>query len=174
MRDILDRLQNQMKYLHIAAALVFAACATPPQATSAPTVANASSNPYLRRVLREEFTLVDRTNAIDKNVFATLRRSIRGDSRIAEPGQPFQSTDVVSGERLPWRRLAFAGHNPNLWIVCCEHGGYAYHHDLFVFAEQSGQWKLVFVGQGFVKENSLTGLRSALKEGRFFSSSETD
>jgi hypothetical protein len=139
---------------------------------SMPTVVKTSTDPYLRRVLREEFALVYRTNEIDKAVFSTLRRKLRGDAEIAEPGQPFQNTDVVHGRPLPWRRLVFAGHRPDLWVVCCEHGGFAYHYDLFVFSKQGSDWKVVFAGQGIAKDATVAGIRSALQSGKFFTSSE--
>ena len=141
-------------------------------AAGAPAAVTASDNPYLRRVLREEFALVYRTNEIDKQVFSALKHKLRDDSRIAEPGQPFQKSDVVSGKPLPWRRLVFAGHLSDLWIVCCEHGGIGYHHDLFVLSQQGSQWKLVFTCQGFMKEGTLPGLRTALQNGKLFPGSE--
>lgn len=44
---------------------------------------------------------------------------------MADPGSPFQSTDVIEG-RLPTRRLIRAGHRGNDWFVWYEQGGVAY------------------------------------------------
>jgi hypothetical protein len=45
---------------------------------------------------------------------------------IADPGEPFQVTDVIGPEKLPGRRLVIAARGTKAWIICYETGGIAH------------------------------------------------
>jgi hypothetical protein len=52
---------------------------------------------------------------------------------IAEPDQPFDSTDVLSNPPLPSRRFILGGEAPYFWFVAYEHGGRGLHRHLVGF-----------------------------------------
>ena len=76
-------------------------------------------------------------------VLKALQARFKGDSRLADRGQPFDATDLVSG--LPRRRLVLAGHTSTEWFVAYEHGGRGHHLDLVVFNVRDGSPRPVLV-----------------------------
>lgn len=52
---------------------------------------------------------------------------------VADPGQPFNVTDVVDN-KLPMRRLLAAGRDGDTWLVALEQGGRGYHVQVFLFS----------------------------------------
>ena len=52
---------------------------------------------------------------------------------MADPGQPFQLTCIVTTPDLPGRRLIFAGISPGYCFIHYEHGGIAYGCDVELF-----------------------------------------
>jgi hypothetical protein len=52
---------------------------------------------------------------------------------MADPGQPFQATDVIVGKRLPGRRLIAAYASGDGWILHYEAGGVAHSYHVAFF-----------------------------------------
>jgi hypothetical protein len=79
--------------------------------------------------------------ALPEPVRAELARLMKQTSlSMADPGQPFQHTDVIApGARLPGRRLVFAGHAGDLAVVHYEAGGFAHTYSLVVFRVADGR-----------------------------------
>src|SRR5438046_2276818 len=67
-------------------------------------------------------------------VLLALQARFTSDKRLADVGEPFDPTDVLTG--LPQRRLVLAGHTATEWFVAYEHGGRAHHLDLVVLNTQ--------------------------------------
>jgi hypothetical protein len=63
-------------------------------------------------------------------VLKALQARFKDNRRLADRGQPFDATDVVSG--LPTRRLVLAGYTSTEWFVTYEHGGRGHHLDVIV------------------------------------------
>lgn len=55
---------------------------------------------------------------------APVRAALHVD--MADPGQPYQATDVVIGKPLPWARLVRASHDGTAWTIEYERGGIGY------------------------------------------------
>lgn len=85
----------------------------------APTELSAADRQHL---LYDDFVVVRTVTTIPASVQATL---VGHDKRsgMANPGQPFQQTDVIFGP-LPRRRLIFAGVSTHYCLVCDEYGGF--------------------------------------------------
>jgi len=78
-----------------------------------------------RAIQCERFAIVKTVHQIPKAVRDELDRVNHGAMDMADPGQEFNSTDVVT-RTLPSRRLIFAAVNSKYCIVHFEHGGIAY------------------------------------------------
>jgi hypothetical protein len=57
-----------------------------------------------------------------------------GDFQLADPGQPFQATDVITAKNLPSRRLIWAVSFPGYVVVHYESGGIAHMFHVLVVA----------------------------------------
>ncbi|AIF48416.1 hypothetical protein [Dyella japonica] len=66
-----------------------------------------------------------------KSGFAVLART--SGFELANPGQPYQATDVMGrGPRLPWRRLLIGGVSADRCVVFYEIGGFAPYRSVVV------------------------------------------
>jgi hypothetical protein len=79
---------------------------------------------------------------------------------MADPGQPFQATDVIVDKRLPGRRLIAAYGSADAWIVHYEAGGVAHTYNIAFFRLHGKM--ATFVWQANV-HRALSGI-SALQE----------
>ena len=79
---------------------------------------------------------------------------------MADPGQPFQATDVIVDKRLPGRRLIAAYASADVWIVHYEAGGVAHTYHVAFFRLHGNA--ATFVWQASVPR-TLSGL-AALRE----------
>jgi len=51
---------------------------------------------------------------------------------MADPGEEYQGTDVIDTPGLPTRRLIFAAHCGDRWIIHYEHGGLGHNYDVLI------------------------------------------
>lgn len=56
-------------------------------------------------------------------------------SRIANPGEPWTSTDDIADIALPMRRLVFAGASTEIWFIFYQHGGHGRHSHVLVIGK---------------------------------------
>jgi hypothetical protein len=131
----------------------------------APGSFSPATNSYARRIVSENFRVVDDLNKIDPEVLAAFHEKVPA-REIANRGERFNSTDVVT-DKLPFRRLVFAGNAPGIWFILYEHGGIAYYHNLVVFT-QDGKWRIVASVTGIVKGNDFESLKQAVASGKLF------
>lgn len=128
-----------------------------------------ANNAIARRMVTEQFSQVDDLTKVDPEVLALFHSKV-GAADIANRGEAFNSTDVVTANR-PMRRFAFAGSAPSIWFILYEHGGIAYHHNLVGFSK-NGHWQIAAAVQGLVKgEPGFESLKQAIKAGQFFGQS---
>ena len=52
---------------------------------------------------------------------------------IADPGQPFNPSDLITDPRWPSSRLVVAGRAGESWVVAIERGGFAYGVEILLF-----------------------------------------
>ena len=60
---------------------------------------------------------------------------------VADRGQPFNPTDVISDDRVPMRRFLVAGSDGDTWLVAIERGGRGYMVEVFLFTAQEPRAK---------------------------------
>lgn len=134
---------------------------------SAPNVPALAERGKLRS---EHFTEVRDAAAFPagcKSGFATLTKT--PGFELANPGQPFQATDVV-GPKLPWRRLLFGGVSNDRCVVFYEIGGFAPYRAVVVLDVSGKTPVLTWGGAGGKNPADMRELISQIAEGAFRSS----
>lgn len=95
-----------------------------------------SSHSVYEALARDSFSPIRRVADIPPAVITEFWRAYGAgdrDHRIADPGEPFQSTDVVDVDMpLPWRRLLFGGASARIVYLYYEKGGLGLSRHLFV------------------------------------------
>lgn len=86
----------------------------------------------------ETFAPVATVAALPAGVKEALAKLFGETLKMAEPGAPFQATDVVGPERLPFRRLIAAGCSGDHCLVHYEKGGFAHLYYVVVFQGAGG------------------------------------
>jgi hypothetical protein len=85
--------------------------------------------------------------------------------QLADPGAPFQATDVVLDPKLPWRRLVSAGCAADHCIVHYERGGFAHAYQVVVLARQGDRARFVWGGAAGLLGN-VHAVRDAVAAGK--------
>jgi hypothetical protein len=109
----------------------------------------ACSADFVLAELREgKFGRIDRVADLPKEVLAAFHDTIapHDPPLLAEPGEPFQATDVVGpdGPKLA-RRMIFAGFSKSLFYVYYERGGIAHTYHVFAYCHHEAREKLFAV-----------------------------
>lgn len=99
----------------------------------------AGAEPELAPLLSGELDVVTHWDVVPEAVRHALAQRWHT-AQIAEPGAPFQVTDVIMpGQELPVRRLVFAAKSAQYWFVCYERGGIAHVFQLSVLPFAAGR-----------------------------------
>jgi hypothetical protein len=135
-------------------------------ATAGSFPTNASESAKLRS---ERFTPVTDVATFPdacKKAFATLTKERT--FALANPGQPFQATDVMSMAKLPWRRLILGGTTPDRCIVYYEKGGFATSYAAVLFdISKVEEPTMIWRGVGGGAPHDLPELVSSVTTGGF-------
>lgn len=134
-------------------ALILVSCShEPEQADKNTKMASGPKPEPIKKFLEQNFEPVHSVEAMDKNVLALLVSKFRDDQRLANPDDPFDATDVITGK--PRRRLIGAGKSPGAWFIEYEHGGRGLHSHLVIFSDEGGEWRIVYSGTGMKSAGS--------------------
>lgn len=85
---------------------------------------------------------------------------------LAEPGAPFQATDVMVTPRLPPRRLTAAGCSADHCLVYYERGGFAHVHYAVVFKVSKEGTRFEFGGRAAGGLADLEAVKDAIVTGK--------
>jgi hypothetical protein len=91
---------------------------------------------------------------------------------MADPGQPFQATDVMVTPRLPARRLVAAGCSADHCLVYYERGGFAHVHQIALFSTTDATARLVHGGVAAGGLTDLDQVRDAFVAGQVMGGSK--
>jgi hypothetical protein len=87
---------------------------------------------------------------------------------LANPGEEYQATDVMTHHKLPMRRLVVAGNCSGYWFVHYEHGGIGHGYALVFFQPDSkGEMDFAWGGRGFYGAITCAELRNAIASKKF-------
>jgi hypothetical protein len=84
---------------------------------------------------------------------------------LADPGAPFQATDVVMGKPLPWRRMIAAGCSNDHCVVYYERGGIAHVYTIVVFKLDGAKAHFEFGGAAHGGLAGIDAVKAALASG---------
>ncbi len=112
-------------------------------------------------LLDGSFTIVATTEALPANVKQAFAEITDQQSfALANPGQKYQATDVISERGLPLRRLLFAGVRDDKWFIHYERGGYGHSYCVVVFkVNQEQGFQFLGGGAGFRGAKNFEELR---------------
>jgi hypothetical protein len=137
---------------------------------SAPPVTDDVTEPL--RTL-DQISVVKNTGLLPiacKSAFSVLAK--QSEFEMAEPGERFQSGDVVT-DHLPWRRLVFGGVSRDRCLIYYERGGRGLMYAVVVFDLSSDQKATFLYGMGIDKQPDLQRLRfEMLRPGKVLSHSQ--
>ena len=122
----------QSRHSGIALAIALSgAMGTQGQSPAPPTATPDTLRTHLRT---ERFSPLATVAALPSGVRTGLNKLFGGKTlEMADPGAPFQATDVMVTPRLPPRRLTAAGCSPDHCLVYYERGGFAHVHYAVLF-----------------------------------------
>jgi hypothetical protein len=124
-------------------------------------------------VRAERFAPVATVAALPANVRDALHDLFGGKAlEMADPGQPFQATDVMVTPRLPARRLVSAGCSVDHCLVYYERGGFARVHHIVLFSTADSPARLVHGGVAAGGLTDLEQVRDALVGGKVMGDSK--
>lgn len=99
---------------------------------------------------------------------AFARITNQSEFALADPGAPYQSTDVIHNPKLPFRRLVLAGRCQEFWFIHYEEGGRGHSYAVVLFRDNpNGDPTFVWGGRGFTRASSIGDLRTALAQKLF-------
>jgi hypothetical protein len=134
---------------------------------SQPRASDAGATAALREHVRgEQFAPVATVADLPAGVRQALA-DLFGDAslELADPGQRFQATDVMTTPRLPARRLVAAGCSPDHCLVYYERGGFARVHQVALFSRTGTSARFVDGGVAAGGLTDLEQVREALVSG---------
>ena len=85
---------------------------------------------------------------------------------MADPGAPFQATDVMVAPRLPARRLVAAGCSADHCLVYYERGGFVHVHQIVLFGKTDTAFRFVEGGVAPGGLSDLEQVKDALLSGK--------
>ena len=91
---------------------------------------------------------------------------------MADPGAPFQATDVMVTPRLPARRLIAAGCSADHCLVYYERGGFAHVHQIVLFGKTDTAFRFVEGGVAPGALSDLEQVKDALMSGKIVGGSK--
>jgi len=141
---------------------------------SQPKPSDSGLTPALRDHIRSErFSSLATVAALPASVRKGLSDLFGSDTLdMADPGQPFQATDVMVMPRLPARRLVAAGCSPDHCLVYYERGGFAHIHQIVLFSTADAAARLVHGGVAAGGLADLDQVKDALASGKVMGGSK--
>jgi hypothetical protein len=119
-----------------------------------------------RQFLDSDFRIVTDVKAIPSSVLQTFTEEGGLRLLMANPGQKFEVTDVISDASVPRERLMFAGVAGDKCFVHYEKGGYAHSYILEIFGPTStGKVGPLYGGYCDARATNFQDLRSLLIHG---------
>ena len=91
---------------------------------------------------------------------------------MADPGAPFQATDVMMTPRLPSRRLVAAGCSADHCLVYYERGGFAHVHQIVLFSKTDTDARFVHGGVAAGGLRNIEQVKDALLSGKVIGGSK--
>ena len=142
-----------------------AAASAPRKSDSTPALSGTDA----QRLLEGPCQLVTSTAQLPEKLrvaFAIL--TVESEFALANPGDKYQSTDVMTRPKLPLRRMVIAGNCGGYWFIHYERGGLGHSYAIVFFQPDSkGEMAFVWGGRGFYGASNCAELRNAIASKKF-------
>ena len=106
----------------------------------------------------DEFTVSYSIDSIPES-FNMAFAKLTGEYKLADPNQPYNSTDIVV-KQLPRKRLLFYGKSDNYNFIVYEQGGRGKHNRIILFQRDSINYRPIW-GASFI--DSVSNLTTMVK-----------
>jgi len=83
---------------------------------------------------------------------------------LAYPTEPFQHSDVIVNDKLPWKQLRFLGKSGDIWIITYMHGGVGLHYHLVICKTSNNEIKSLRAGVSLVDLETIAQIKKALTD----------
>ena len=152
-----------MGFLPAAALIVMLAIIQGGQNGNAPPVMSSVLRSHLRTETLSPIATVTALPAAVRNALQDLFKDKT--LILADPGAPFQATDVVMGTPLPWRRMIAAGSSKDHCVIYYERGGIAHVYTIVVFKLDGAKAHFEFGGAAQGGLAGIDAVKAALASG---------
>jgi hypothetical protein len=113
----------------------------------APDLTRAMPEALRAHIASETFTPLTTVAALPEGLKSELTRLFKDTSlQLADPGAPYQASDVIGPELLPFRRLISAGCAVDHCLVHYERGGFTHTFAVLVLSRQGDTFRVVWGG----------------------------
>jgi hypothetical protein len=141
------------------------ACGTAAQGQS-PDASTAAPEALRSHLRSERFAPLTTVAALPAGLRTELNNLFGGKTlEMADPGAPFQATDVMVTPRLPPRRLTAAGCSADHCLVYYERGGFAHVHYVVLFKVSKDATRFEFGGPAAGGLADLESVKNAIVAG---------
>jgi hypothetical protein len=148
------------------AALAVCLAAATMAAVEQPANPSAMSGALRNHLRAESFAPIATVSALPAGTRDALQDLFKEKTlALADPGTPFQATDVVIGKLLPWRRMIAAGCSSDHCVVYYERGGIAHVFSIMVFKVDGTNTRFEFGGAAPGGLAGLDAVKGALTSG---------
>jgi hypothetical protein len=121
----------------------------------------------------ETFTPLTTVAALPQGLKGELARLFKEKSlQLADPGAPYNATDAVGPDPLPFRRLIAAGCAADHCLVHYERGGIAHTYAVLVLSRKGETIRLVWGGAPYGPLAGVKAVRDALAAGNVVGQTE--
>jgi hypothetical protein len=142
-----------------------AAVSAPRKSGSTPTLSEMDA----QRLLEGPCQLLTSTSQLPEKLraaFAMLTRE--SEFTLANPGEKYQSTDLMAQPKLPLRRMVLAVNCSGYWFIHYERGGLGHSYALVFFRPDSkGAMAFEWGGRGFYGASNCAELDNAIASKKF-------
>ncbi len=118
----------------------------------------------VKEILGTAYVQATTVEQIPRLALTALLNLMKHDPRMANPGDPFNATDVVD-TAVPMHRLVLAAGSSESWLIYYEHGGRGYQRHLVVFTLSGDSAECCCVGNVGKQVESIGALHKAGKKG---------
>jgi len=142
-----------------------AAVSVPRRSDSTPTLSGIDA----QRLLEGSCQIVTSTKQLPEKLRAAFAMLTEEPVfTLANPGEKYQATDVMTRHKLSLRRMVIAGNCSGYWFIHYERGGIGHSYALVFFAPSSkGEMAFVWGGRGFYGASNCAELRNAIASKKF-------
>jgi hypothetical protein len=115
-----------------------------------------------------EFKDPTNLDSIPRLLLEHLMQLNGGNFELASPYAPFQSTDIVGDEKLPWRQLCYLETSKNIILLTYKHSGIGLHYHIILCEIEDGKIKSFISGVTLSKVETFKEVYKAIRKKKVY------